>query len=103
MGSYTITTTDSEDTALAWAAQNSTASMNPPPEVPPDAATYLDETVHAMLFEWERQYAIATTPAPVNDVAAAYVKGTPEQQQQVLDILGVPPGEPGTAPMTRLV
>jgi len=90
MGSYTITTTDTEDAALAWMAQNSTATITPPIP-PPDAATYLDVSVHQMLAGWEREHAVATTVAPVSDVATAYVKGTPEQQQQVNDILGVAP------------
>jgi len=90
MATYTITTTDSEDAALAWVAANSTSTLSPPVP-PPDAATYLDAVVHQMLSSYERSYAIANTPAPVDDVAAAYVKGTPEQQQQVIDILGVAP------------
>lgn len=93
MGTYTITTTDSEDTALAWTAANATSTISPPIP-PPDAATYLDAVVHQFLSDYERNYAIATTVAPVNDVATAYVKGTPEQQQQVNDILGVPPTTP---------
>lgn len=89
MTDYTVTTDDSEDAALAWMAQNSTAAISPP--VPaPTPEQYFDSAVHQMLEGYERQYATVMTPAPVQDVATAYVKATPEQQQQVIDILGVP-------------
>jgi hypothetical protein len=93
MAEHIITTTDSEEAALAWQASHSTSTITPPVP-PPSPEVYLDSAVHEMLGVWERNHAIATTVAPVDVVATAYVKGTAEQQQQVNDILGVPPTTP---------
>lgn len=93
MPEHIITTTDSEEAALAWQAARSLSTITPPvPPPPPDV--YLDSAVHEMLRGWEREYAVATTVAPVDVVATAYVKGTPEQQEQVNAILGVAPTTP---------
>jgi hypothetical protein len=83
MADYIVTTSPSEEEALQW-----TASQADPPQ---DAASYLDARVHDMLHSYEQQHGVQTAVAPVDDVTVAYVKGTPEQQQQVADILNVPP------------
>src|SRR5262252_3082233 len=86
MGStYTITTSDDEDNAIAHVAGD--------PSV--DKQVYLEACVHGQLLQpWVRQYWIATSPVPPVDVATGYVTATPDQQQQINDILGLTPTPP---------
>src|SRR5262252_890292 len=94
MGStYTITTSDDEDNAIAHTAGD--------PNV--DKQVYLEACVHGQLLEpWTRNYYIATSPVPPIDVATGYVTATPEQQDQIHEILGLTPTPPpdggGTPP-----
>lgn len=97
MPDYTVTTTDSEETALQWVAENSTQGQtdtegNPVP--PPTAAEYFDLRMHEVLHSYEQQHAVQTAVAPVDDVAVAYATGTPEQQAQVVAVLGVSTSKP---------
>jgi len=93
MGTYTITTTPEEDTALAWKAAwvdpTAPPASPPPPAIPPDE--FLDQRVHAELATYIQQYNVATSNNPPIDVATAYANGTLEQQAQVDVILGLPP------------
>jgi|SRR5215831_3407128 len=86
MGStYTITTSDDEDSAIANEAGD--------PNV--DKQVYLESCVHGQLLQpWVRRFWIQTSPVPPVDVATGYVTATPEQQQQVNDILGLTPTPP---------
>jgi len=95
MGTYTITTTPEEDTALEWKAGNPDPTIPVPPAsqpLPPMSADeYLDQRVHAELATYITQYNVATSNNPPIDVATAYANGTLEQQAQVDVILGLPP------------
>ena len=95
MGSYTITTTAEEDTALAWKAEHEHDMTVPvPPNPPPTPSTpeeYLDRHVHAELATYINQYNVATSNNPPIDVATAYANADTATQAQVDTILGLPP------------
>jgi|SRR5215467_13845149 len=85
MGSYTITTSADEDNAIVHVSGD--------PNI--DKQVYLEACVHGQLLQpWVRQYWVATSPVPPVDVATGYVTATPEQQQQINDILGLTPTPP---------
>jgi hypothetical protein len=95
---YTITTSADEDKAIAHTAGD--------PNV--DKQTYLEACVHGQLLEpWTRNYYIATAPVPPIDVATGYVTATPQQQEEIHQILGLTPTPPpdggGTPPPTPTV
>jgi len=94
MGSYTITTTPEEDTALAWKAAQPDTTVPVPPDVLPPPLTpeeYLDKHVHDELAQYVQQYNIATSSNPPIDVATAYANADVATQAQVDAILGLPP------------
>jgi hypothetical protein len=80
MSSYTITTTDEQDRAIAFVAGN--------PNV--DKQAYVSACVMGQLIEpWENQYQAATALAEPAVVGQAYLDASPAEQQAVLQILGV--------------
>ena len=95
MGTYTITTTPEEDTALTWKAANPDPTIPLPPAsqpLPPMSADeYLDNRVHAELANYVREYNVATSNNPPIDVATAYANADVATQTQVDEILGLPP------------
>jgi len=93
MGTYTITTTPEEDTALAWKVAwiDPTAPPATPPPEPPTPEEYLDQRVHAELATYINQYNVATSNNPPIDVATAYANADVATQAQVDEILGLPP------------
>lgn len=91
MGQYTITTSDDEDAAIAHTAGD--------PNV--DKQAYLEACVHGQLLQpWVRNYWVATSPVPPIDVATGYVTATPDQQDQINQILGLTPTPPEPNPPT---
>jgi hypothetical protein len=92
MGStYTITTSDDEDNGIVFTAGDASV----------DKQVYLEACVHGQLLEpWSRNYLIAAAPVPLTDVATAYATGTPEQQDQVHQVLGLTPTPPAPGPTT---
>lgn len=77
MSNYTITTTDIEDAALTFIAGGD------------DAAAWLDNYVHAQLTTWTLQYQASVAKVSAKNIGEAYLLATPEQQQAVLDALGI--------------
>jgi len=75
---YAITVTDEQDQALAWVAGGAENS-----------AAYLQARNDEMLNSYVQGYNLATAPVPTKDVAVAYAYGTPEQQAQVVKVLGL--------------
>jgi len=77
MASYTITATAEQDAALAWVAGAG------------DPAAYLQARNTEILDSYVQGHNLATAPVPTKDVAYGYAYGTPEQQAQVVTVLGL--------------
>jgi hypothetical protein len=77
VSTYQITATDEQDAALAWVAGEG------------DPATYLQARNTEILDSYVRGHNLATAPVPTKDVAYSYAYGTPEQQAQVVAVLGL--------------
>lgn len=109
MASYTLNTTDQQETALTWevgqvnaaaqvayvqaAAVAASQGLPAPDEpIPYTNTTYLQERMDAVLNDYIRQYNDAQIPAPLTNldmVKAAYVNASPENQQIALTALGL--------------
>jgi len=84
MSTYTITTTDDEDAAIAFAAGD--------PEV--DKQDYLEACVHGSLIDpWTRNYQHASAHADPTEITMAYLDASTQQQAEVAAILDVPARE----------
>lgn len=77
MSTYTIKATDEQDAALVWVAGEG------------DPALYLQARNDEILNSYVQGHNLATAPVPTKDVAYGYAYGTPEQQAQVVTILGL--------------
>src|SRR5262245_18903491 len=82
---YSIEATDEQNEALYWVA----GVEGKPPDAAQIAQDYLQARNNEILDSYVRGHNLATTPVPTKDVAVGYAYGTPEQQAQVVSILGL--------------
>jgi hypothetical protein len=81
---YSIQVTDEQNQALYWV---SGAEGTPDPAQ--TASAYLQARNEEILNSYVQGHNLATAPVPTRDIAYGYAYGTPEQQAQVVAVLGL--------------
>src|SRR5262245_60572640 len=82
---YSIEATDEQNEPLYWVA----GVEGKPPDAAQIAQDYLPARNTEILDSYVQGHNLATTPVPTKDVAYGYAYGTPEQQAQVVTVLGL--------------